>query len=59
MLVGEIIESSPVATRLRSTLQSPQQYDDFATTVQRPFITELSNEIEARISVDPVTSSFR
>ena len=59
-VINNFVESLPAASRLRSSSKSSNDpFDEFLDNIYKPFITEVANEIEKEIKVDPVTGAFQ
>jgi len=56
--VMDLVESLPLASRLRSNGSNADIFEAFTENIYKPFISEIAEEIEARIQVDPVTQAF-
>ena len=58
------IETLPAAARLRNSSKSREQglnsrFEEFKTSVQQPFVTEIAQEIREKICLDPITSALK
>ena len=61
-IIDNQIESLPAATRLRNSSQrkNPQlQFEEFRRSVQKPFVTEIAEEIATKIRLDPVSAALQ
>ena len=61
-VIANTIETVPAAARLRNRSQEQNlenQFSNFVTTVQQPFVSEIAREIKEKISLDPDTAAFR
>ena len=57
--VRDLVETLPAASRLRSCSEySSQMFDDFTENIYKQFVSEVADEIESVIKVDPVTQAF-
>ena len=57
--VRELVETLPATSRLRSGSEfSSEMFEDFTENIYKHFISEVADEIEAVIKVDPVTQAF-
>ena len=57
--VKDLVETLPAASRLRSSsVYSTKMFDDFTNNIYKHFISEVADEIESVIKVDPVTQAF-
>ena len=57
--VRDLVETLPAASRLRSCSEySSKMFDDFTENIYKKFVSEVADEIESVIKVDPVTQAF-
>lgn len=58
-IVKNLVETLPAASRLRSSSEySRKMFERCTNNIYKPFITEVDDEIEAEIKVDPITQAF-
>ena len=60
-MIKNAIESLPAASRLRNNVQEEsldEQFEEFKTSIQQPFVSEIAEEINTNIQLDPVSAAF-
>ena len=57
--VSNLVQSLPTVSRLRSNVgDNAREFQTFTEGIYKPFITEVAEEVENVIQVDPVTESL-